>query len=184
MLIQNVHVDNQKDAVDVRIEDGKFAAIKPGLSAKPGEEVIDGQGKVLLPPFIDSHVHLDATLTAGQPEWNETGTLFDGIRIWSERKKDLTIQDVKQRAKKTLLNMVGHGIQHVRSHVDVTDPHLIALQALLELKHEMQDVVDLQLVAFPQEGILSYPHGKKLMKQAVKEGADVVGGIPHFEFTT
>lgn len=77
MLIQNVHVDNQKDAVDVRIEDGKFAAIKPGLSAKPGEEVIDGQGKVLLPPFIDSHVHLDATLTAGQPEWNETGTLLD-----------------------------------------------------------------------------------------------------------
>ena len=140
MLIQNVHVDNQKDAVDVRIEDGKFAAIKPGLSTKPGEEVIDGQGKVLLPPFIDSHVHLDATLTAGQPEWNETGTLVDGIRI--------------------------------------------ALQALLELKHEMQDVVDLQLVAFPQEGILSYPHGKKLMKQAVKEGADVVGGIPHFEFTT
>ncbi|MFR0609596.1 cytosine deaminase [Limosilactobacillus mucosae] len=184
MLIQNVHVDNQKDAVDVRIEDGKFEAIKSGLTAKPGEEVIDGQGKVLLPPFIDSHVHLDATLTAGQPEWNETGTLFDGIRIWSERKKDLTIQDVKQRAKKTLLNMVGHGIQHVRSHVDVTDPHLIALQALLELKHEMQDVVDLQLVAFPQEGILSYPHGKKLMKQAVKEGADVVGGIPHFEFTT
>ena len=184
MLIKNVHVDNQKNAVDVRIEDGKFKEIKVGLIANPGEEVIDGQGKVLLPPFIDSHVHLDATLTAGQPEWNETGTLFDGIRIWSERKKDLTIQDVKERAKKTLLNMVSHGIQHVRSHVDVTDPHLIALQALLELKHEMQDVVDLQLVAFPQEGILSYPHGKKLMKQAVKEGADVVGGIPHFEFTT
>lgn len=184
MLIKNVHVDNQSQLVDVQITNGKFAHIKAGLKANPGEEIIDGQGKLLLPPFIDSHVHLDATLTAGQPEWNETGTLFDGIRIWSERKQDLTIADVKSRAKKTLLNMVGHGIQHVRSHVDVTDPHLIALQALLELKTEMKDIVDLQLVAFPQEGILSYPHGKKLMKQAVKEGADVIGGIPHYEFTT
>ena len=133
---------------------------------------------------MDSHVHLDATLTAGQPEWNESGTLFDGIRIWSERKQDLTKEDVKKRARKTIENMVGHGIQHVRSHVDVTDPHLIAAQALLELREELKDQIDLQLVAFPQEGILSYPHGRELMEQAVKEGLDVVGGIPHFEFTT
>lgn len=184
MLIKNVHVDNQKETVDVRISNGKFAEIKPGLSAKDGEPVIDGQGNLLLPPFVDSHVHLDATLTAGQPEWNESCTLFDGIRIWSERKQDLTKEDVKKRAKATIKNMVSHGIQHIRSHVDVTDPHLIAAQALLELREELHDQVDLQLVAFPQEGILSYPHGKELMEQAVKEGLDVVGGIPHFEFTT
>ena len=184
MLLKNVHVDNHEEVVDVRILNGKFSEIKANLAPHDGEEVIDGKENLLLPPFVDSHVHLDATLTAGQPEWNETGTLFDGIRIWSERKQDLTIEDVKSRAKKTLLNMVGHGIQHVRSHVDVTDPHLIAARALLELREELKDQIDLQLVAFPQEGILSYPHGRELMEQAVKEGLDVVGGIPHFEFTT
>lgn len=184
MLIKNVHVNNQPELVDVAITDGKFTAIEAGLTPKPGEQVIEGNGKLLLPPFIDSHVHLDATLTAGQPEFNESGTLFDGIRIWSERKKSLTKEDVKKRAKQTIMKMVGHGIQHVRSHVDVTDPHLIAAQALLELKHDLKDQVDLQLVAFPQEGILSFPHGKELMEQAVKEGLDVVGGIPHFEFST
>lgn len=184
MLLKNVHVDNHEEVVDVRILNGKFSEIKANLTPHDGEEVIDGKENLLLPPFVDSHVHLDATLTAGQPEWNETGTLFDGIRIWSERKQDLTKEDVKSRAKKTLLNMVGHGIQHVRSHVDVTDPHLIATRALLELREELKDQIDLQLVAFPQEGILSYPHGRELMEQAVKEGLDVVGGIPHFEFTT
>ncbi len=181
MLLKNVHVDNHEEVVDVRILNGKFSEIKANLTPHDGEEVIDGKENLLLPPFV---VHLDATLTAGQPEWNETGTLFDGIRIWSERKQDLTKEDVKSRAKKTLLNMVGHGIQHVRSHVDVTDPHLIAARALLELREELKDQIDLQLVAFPQEGILSYPHGRELMEQAVKEGLDVVGGIPHFEFTT
>ncbi|WP_323082150.1 cytosine deaminase [Limosilactobacillus reuteri] len=184
MLLKNVHVDNHEEVVDVRILNGKFSEIKANLAPHDGEEIIDGKENLLLPPFVDSHVHLDATLTAGQPEWNETGTLFDGIRIWSERKQDLTKEDVKSRAKKTLLNMVGHGIQHVRSHVDVTDPHLIAARALLELREELKDQIDLQLVAFPQEGILSYPHGRELMEQAVKEGLDVVGGIPHFEFTT
>lgn len=184
MLIKNVHIDNHEETSDVRIVNGKFKEIAPELTAVANEQVIDGKGNVLLPPFVDSHVHLDATLTAGQPEWNESGTLFDGIRIWSERKQDLTKEDVKKRARKTIENMVGHGIQHVRSHVDVTDPHLIAAQALLELREELKDQIDLQLVAFPQEGILSYPHGRELMEQAVKEGLDVVGGIPHFEFTT
>lgn len=182
MLITNVHINNQPETTALRIIDGKFAAIDSKLQPNPGEEVIDGQGKVLLPPFVDSHIHLDTTLTAGQPEWNESGTLFDGIRIWSERKKSLTIADVKERAKKTLLKQVTNGIQYVRSHVDTTDPDLIALQALLELKDEVKDIVDLQLVAFPQEGILSFPNGKALLEQAVKEGADAVGGVPHYEF--
>ena len=100
MLIKNVHVDNHQEMVDVRIVNGKFKEIAPNLAEATNEQVIDGQGNLLLPPFVDSHVHLDATLTAGQPEWNESGTLFDGIRIWSERKQDLTKEDVKTRAKK------------------------------------------------------------------------------------
>ncbi|MBN7274479.1 cytosine deaminase [Ligilactobacillus pobuzihii] len=182
MLIKNVHINNQTQAQDIRITDGKFNRIAENITPNAQEKVIDGKGNVLLPPFVDSHVHLDTTLTAGEPEWNESGTLFDGIRIWSERKKSLTKKDVKDRAKKTILKQVKNGVQHVRSHVDTTDPHLIAMGALLELKDELKDIVDLQLVAFPQEGILSYPNGKDLLEQAVKEGADAVGGVPHYEF--
>lgn len=182
MLIKNVHINNRSQTQDVRITAGKFSQIATEIKPNAEERVLDGQEKVLLPPFVDSHIHLDTTLTAGEPEWNESGTLFDGIRIWSERKKSLTAKDVKERAKKTILKQIKNGVQHVRSHVDTTDPHLIALQALLELKEELKDIVDLQLVAFPQEGILSYPNGKELLEQAVKEGADAVGGVPHYEF--
>ncbi len=182
MLIKNVHINNQAQAQDIRITDGKFNRIAENITPNAQEKVVDGKGNLLLPPFVDSHVHLDTTLTAGEPEWNESGTLFDGIRIWSERKKSLTKKDVKDRAKKTILKQVKNGVQHVRSHVDTTDPHLIAMEALLELKDELKDIVDLQLVAFPQEGILSYPNGKELLEQAVKEGADAVGGVPHYEF--
>lgn len=183
MLIKNVHIESNDQVQDIRIEDGRFVAIEETIDARDGERVIDGAGELLLPPLIDSHVHLDATRTAGQPEWNETGTLFDGIRIWSERRKTLTKADVKQRAKATIREQVANGIQIVRSHVDVTDPNLTALEALLEVRDEVKDVVDLQLVAFPQSGILSFPHGKELMEQAVKMGVDVIGGIPHYEFT-
>lgn len=182
MLIKNVHINNQAQAQDIRITDGKFNRIAENIIPNAQEKVLDGKGNVLLPPFVDSHIHLDTTLTAGEPEWNESGTLFDGIRIWSERKKSLTKKDVKDRAKKTILKQVKNGVQHVRSHVDTTDPHLIAMEALSELKDELKDIVDLQLVAFPQEGILSYPNGKELLEQAVKEGADAVGGVPHYEF--
>ncbi|MCI1954043.1 MAG: cytosine deaminase [Ligilactobacillus acidipiscis] len=182
MLIKNVHINNRSQTQDVRITAGKFSQIATEIKPNAEERVLDGQEKVLLPPFVDSHIHLDTTLTAGEPEWNESGTLFDGIRIWSERKKSLTAKDVKERAKKTILKQIKNGVQHVRSHVDTTDPHLIALQALLELKEELKDIVDLQLVAFPQEGIPSYPNGKELLEQAVKEGADAVGGVPHYEF--
>lgn len=182
MLIRNVHVENGSETKDIRVENGMFSAIEAELQAHPGEEIVDGRGGLLIPPFVDSHVHLDATLTAGEPEWNETGTLFDGIRIWSERKKTLTEEDVRSRARRTIEMMVSHGIQYVRTHVDVTDPRLTALHAMVALREEVRDLVDLQIVAFPQEGILSFPDGRRLMERAVDEGADVVGGIPHFEF--
>lgn len=183
MLIKNVHIQNAEARQDVRIEDGKFAEIAPKLESRDGEQVIDATDKLLLPPFVDPHVHLDATMTAGDPEWNQTGTLFDGIRIWSERKKTLTKEDVKTRAKQAIKIQVANGIQFVRSHVDVTDPNLTALKALIEVREEVKDQVELQLVAFPQEGILSFPNGKELMTEAADLGADAMGGIPHFEFT-
>ncbi|KZX38356.1 cytosine deaminase [Pediococcus acidilactici] len=182
MLIKGVYIENAKEPKDVRVEGGVFQEIAPNLTPHESEEVIEAQGKLLLPPFVDSHVHLDATLTAGDPEWNESGTLFDGIRIWAERKKSLTKKDVKTRALQTLKRQAQHGIQYVRSHVDTTDPNFTALEALLEVKDEVKDFMELQLVAFPQEGIWSFPNGKQLLKQAVAMGVDVIGGIPHFEF--
>ncbi len=131
MLIKNVHIDNQKELNDVRIEKGKFAEIGKNLTSKREEKVIEGKGCLLLPPFVESHIHLDTLLTAGQPRWNESGTLFEGIQILGERRKQLTVKDVQERAKKSIELMVAHGIQYIRSHVDITDPQLISLQALL-----------------------------------------------------
>ena len=157
MIIRNVHIDNADSASDIRVEDQRFTAIESSeshcIKERSGEEVIDGHGGLMIPPFVDPHIHLDAALTAGQPEWNETGTLFDGIRIWSERKKTLSVDDVKDRALRTLKLMAGHGIQYVRTHVDVTDPDLTALHAMLELREQVSDFMDVQIVAFPQEGI-------------------------------
>ncbi len=161
MLIQNVHIENQTALKSIRIENGLITAIESHLEPQQNEKIIDGQQQLALPPFVDPHVHLDSTLTAGQPEWNESGTLFDGIRIWSERKKALTHQDVKDRALKALKMQASHGVQFVRSHVDVTDPELVALKALIEVREEAKDWMTLQLVAFPQEGILSFPNVRR-----------------------
>jgi len=132
---------------------------------------------------VEPHIHLDAALTAGQPRWNRSGTLFEGIECWSERKSSLTQEDVRKRVLDTLEMFGRHGIQYVRTHVDVTDPQLTALKAMIDLRDQVKGFIDLQIVAFPQEGILSYPGGRELMEQAVEVGADVIGGIPHFEFT-
>lgn len=183
MLIKNVYIENSNELTDIRIENGKFEKIAPNLVTMPGEEVVEGNECLVLPPFIESHVHLDTCLTAGDPVWNMSGTLFEGIECWSKRKDKLTRQDVKDRAKRAIGMQVSNGIQHVRTHVDVTDPTLIAMDAMLELKDELKDYVNIQVVAFPQEGIQSYPNGLQLMENAVKMGADCVGAIPHFEFT-
>ncbi len=183
MLIKNISIENNPIATDIRIENGKFTQIAPQLTAHPNEKVIDGTGKLALPPFIESHVHLDTCLTAGDPVWNMSGTLFEGIECWAKRKTKLSKQDVIDRARRAIKMQVTNGVQHIRTHVDVTDPQLIAMAGMLELKEELKDIVNLQIVAFPQEGILSYPNGKALLENAVKMGADCVGAIPHFEFT-
>ncbi|MGM0793267.1 MAG: cytosine deaminase [Bacillota bacterium] len=183
MLIKNAKLRGKDGLWNITVRDRKVAGLSQGdVSDWQGEE-LDVKGALVSAPFIEPHIHLDTTLTAGEPEWNQSGTLFEGIRRWAQRKETLTHEDVKERAKKALKWQIAQGIQHVRTHVDVTDPTLTALKALLEVKEEMAPHVDLQLVAFPQEGILSYPSGAELMEEALKMGADVVGGIPHFEFT-
>lgn len=184
MIIQNATLRGKQGLWQLQITDGTFTKItQQTVAATKDEQVIDVAGSLVLPPFIEPHIHLDTTLTAGEPEWNLSGTLFEGIQRWSQRKQSLTHEDVKVRAKTAIKWQVAQGIQFIRTHVDVTDPELIALKAMLEVKEEMKDFVDIQLVAFPQEGILSYPNGAELLEEALKLGADVIGGIPHFEFT-
>lgn len=183
MLIQNLYIENGEELSDIRIKDGKFAAIGRGLTPEEGEEVADFGGKLALPPFIESHVHLDTCLTAGDPVWNQSGTLFEGIECWSKRKDKLTREDIRRRVKRVVRMQASHGTQYVRTHVDVTDPDLTAMKAMIELREELKDVMEIQIVAFPQEGILSYPNGKELLEEALKMGADAVGAIPHYEFT-
>ena len=183
MLIKNALIENSTESKDIRIENGIFTEIENSLPAKENEEVIDVTGKLVLPPFIESHVHLDTCLTAGEPKWNMSGTLFEGIETWSLRKETLTKEDVKTRVNKVIRKQASNGIQFVRTHVDTTDPNLTAMEALIELREELKDSVEIQIVAFPQEGILSYPNGLELLEESMKMGADAVGAIPHFEFT-
>ncbi len=183
MLFKNAYIENSEKRIDFRVTDGKFDLISENIKAFPNEEVIDLGSKLVLPPFIESHVHLDTSLTAGDPCWNKSGTLFEGIECWGKRKDKLTKEDIKERVRKVVRMQASNGIQFVRTHVDVTDPTLIAMETMLELREELKNIMEIQIVAFPQDGILSFPNGKQLMIDAVKMGADVVGAIPHFEFT-
>jgi len=171
-------------AVDVHVDRGVIVGVEPASpDPVPAHTVIDASGALIAPPYVEPHVHLDTVLTAGEPRWNESGTLWEGIACWSERKPLLSKQDVLDRAAEVLGWYVANGVLHVRSHVDVTDPGLVALDALLELRDEVRDVIDLQLVAFPQEGICSFPKGVELLQEAANRGVDAIGAIPHFEDT-
>ena len=170
--------------VDLFIDSGRFAALAPaGTPAPAGTREIDVGGALISPPYVEPHVHLDTCLTAGEPRWNESGTLWEGIACWSERKATLTRDDVISRVEEVLRWQVANGVLHVRSHVDTTDPSLTALDALIEVRERVRDVVNLQLVAFPQEGITSFPDGEKLLAEAARRGVDAIGAIPHFEDT-
>ncbi|TDN52649.1 cytosine deaminase [Buttiauxella sp. JUb87] len=183
-LIQNVRLVGREGLWQLAFENGRIKAIKPMCETQPeSQQILDGRGGLAIPPFIEPHIHLDTTQTAGQPSWNQSGTLFEGIERWAERKALLTHEDVKQRAWQTLKWQIANGIQFVRTHVDVSDPTLTALKAMLEVKKEAAPWIEVQIVAFPQEGIFSYPNGEGLLEEALRLGADVVGAIPHFEFT-
>jgi len=162
---------------DLGIDNGVF------VTPAAARQTRDLGGRLVTPPLVEPHIHLDAVLTVGQPRPNVSGSLFEGIAIWAQRVQDLTVEDVKDRVRQVLRWQLAHGVQHVRSHVDVCDPSLRALRALVELREEARGIVDLQLVAFPQQGILSFEGGADLMRKAVELGADVVGAIPHYELT-
>ncbi|MEI4951113.1 cytosine deaminase [Aeromonas caviae] len=183
MLIRNVRLAGREGMWQILCQGGVIRAIEPMSTQLLSARELDGEQGLVIPPFIEPHIHLDTTQTAGEPSWNLSGTLFEGIERWAERKALLTHEDVKQRAIQTLKWQIANGIQFVRTHVDVSDPNLVALKAMLEVREEMKEWVELQIVAFPQEGILSYPSGKALLEEALKLGADVIGAIPHFEFT-
>ena len=184
MNIVNARLRGREGLYRLELAGARIAAItaqQAPAEAGPGD--LDAASNLVVPPFIEPHIHLDATLTAGEPAWNMSGTLFEGIERWGERKALVTHEDTKARAKKTIDMLVDHGIQHVRTHVDVTDPTLSALKSMLEVREETRHLIDLQIVAFPQEGIESFKGGRELMTEAIAMGADVVGGIPHFENT-
>src|SRR6202140_4091030 len=160
--------------------------IRAGLIAEPEAEarkVMDLGGALVTPALVEPHIHLDAVLTVGEPRHNLSGSLVEGIAIWAERGPLLSVDDVKRRVRTVLRWQLANGVQFVRSHVDVCDPELRAVRALIELREEIGDQMELQLVAFPQQGIMSFDGGEDLMRRAVDMGVDVVGAIPHFEMT-
>lgn len=183
MKIINARLRHQDALYTLECEQGLFTKITPQSELISQDCDIDANQKLVCAPFVEPHIHLDAVMTAGEPRWNKSGTLFEGIECWSERKRSLSESDVQSRVLKAAELMIANGVQHIRTHVDVTDPNLTALKAMVPLKAKLAPYLDLQIVAFPQEGILSFPNGKALMEQALELGADVVGGIPHFEFT-
>lgn len=179
---QVLHPTEPAAVVDIAIENGNIAAIAPHLEQAARLE-LDLHQQIVSPPFVESHIHLDSALTAGDPRWNQSGTLFEGIEIWRDRKQNLTLEDVKQRAIATLKQQAMQGVLFVRSHADVSEKNLIALKGLLEVREQVKEWITLQVVAFPQDGIYGSPQNEALMEEALELGADVVGGIPHYELT-
>ncbi len=163
------------------IYNGKITQI--GTNLPNCDEEIDLNGKLVLPPYVDPHLHLDYVYTLSElgQEGAGSGTLFEAIELWPQFKKTLTVESVKRLAMKGIKDEVSQGVQHIRTHIDVTDPKFTALKAMLEMKEELKDTVDIQIVAFPQEGMYMYKGGRDLVEEALKMGADVVGGIPHYE---
>ncbi|MGN6082447.1 amidohydrolase family protein [Trinickia sp.] len=168
--------------VDIAIDAGRLVAVAPNLAAKAREE-IDAAGALVAPPFVDAHFHLDATLSYGLPRVNASGTLLEGIALWGELKPQLTQDALIERALQYCDWAVARGLLAIRSHVDVCDPRLLAVEALLEVKRRVAPYLDLQLVAFPQDGLFRSAGAFENLKRAVAMGVDVVGGIPHFERT-
>ena len=173
--------DGRRDH-DIGVRDGRIVAVEPALAATAAEEV-DAAGQLVTPPFVDAHFHMDSTLSYGLPRINQSGTLLEGIALWGELKPTLTQDAIVERALNYCEWAVGKGLLAIRSHVDVCDPRLLAVEALLQVRERVKPYLDLQLVAFPQDGVLRSPGALALLKRALDLGVDVVGGIPHFERT-
>ena len=182
LIIRNANLADGRVNIDIGIADGRILAVQPALAASTAE-VIDAQGQLVTAPFVDAHFHMDSTLSYGLPRVNQSGTLLEGIALWGELKPLLTQDAIIERALAYCDWAVAKGLLAIRSHVDVCDPRLLAVEALLEVKRRVAPYLDLQLVAFPQDGVLRAPDALENLARALDMGADVVGGIPHFERT-
>jgi cytosine deaminase len=182
LKITNANLPDGRKGVDIGVRDGRIAAIEHNLAGEAGE-VIDADGQLVSPPFVDCHFHMDATLSLGQPRYNESGLLLEGIQIWGELKPLLTHEAVIERALNYCDLAVAQGLLAIRTHVDICDERLLGVEALLEVKKRVAPYIDLQLVAFPQDGLYRFPNAEALLTRALDMGVDVVGGIPHFERT-
>ncbi|RBP06512.1 cytosine deaminase [Roseiarcus fermentans] len=182
LVVRNAALPDGRKGQDVAVAAGRIVAIGPGLESEAGETV-DARGFLLAPPFVDCHFHMDATLSLGQPRLNQSGTLLEGIALWGELKPHLTHEAVAQRALRYCDLAVSQGLLAVRSHVDICDDRLLAVEALIDVKKRVAPYLDLQLVAFPQDGYFRSPSAAGNLKRALDLGVDAVGGIPHFERT-
>jgi len=182
LIVRNATLPDGASGLDIAVENGVIAEVAPAIAAEAAQE-IDAQGHLVSPPFVDSHFHMDATLSLGLPRLNQSGTLLEGIALWGELKPDLTVEALKERALALCRWSVAKGTLAIRSHVDICDDRLLAVEALLEVRETVKDVIDLQLVAFPQDGYLRCPNARENMRRALDKGVDIVGGIPHFERT-
>ncbi|MBT3170800.1 MAG: amidohydrolase family protein, partial [Rhodospirillaceae bacterium] len=182
LILRGATLPDGRTGIDIAIKGGKIAALEAGIGAGAARE-IDVSGRLVTPPFIDAHFHMDATLTYGYPRYNESGTLLEGIELWHDLKPSLSHDWYIERALEYCDWAVGRGLLAIRSHVDTTDPTLGAVAALVEVREQVKDYIDLQLVAFPQDGYLRSPIGVENLAKALDMGVDVVGGIPHFERT-
>ncbi|MFT3721383.1 amidohydrolase family protein [Pseudorhodoferax sp.] len=182
LLVTNASLPDGRAGMSVAVRDGRIAEVAEGLRA-PAHEVLDAQGLLLAPHFCDPHFHMDATLSYGLPRVNQSGTLLEGIALWGELKPLLTADALVERALAYCDWAVARGLLAIRTHVDTSDPSLLAVEALLDVRRRVAPYLDLQLVAFPQDGVLRTPGGLDNLRRALDMGVDVVGGIPHFERT-
>jgi cytosine deaminase len=182
LLIKNATLPDGRTGIDVLVAGGRIVNVARNINAAAGA-VVDAAGQLLSPPFVDAHFHMDSTLTYGMPRVNQSGTLQEGIALWGELKPQLTQDAVVERALTYCDWAVGKGLLAIRSHVDVCDPKLLAVEALLHVREKVKPYLDLQLVAFPQDGLLRSAGALDQLKRALAMGVDVVGGIPHFERT-
>jgi cytosine deaminase len=181
-MIRNANLPDGRKEMDIAVENGRIVEVGPNIEA-PAAREIEASGRLATPPFVDSHFHMDSTLSYGHPRVNESGTLLEGIELWGELKPHLTVERIKARASQLCHWAIARGTLAIRSHVDVSDDRLLAVNALLEVRAEVKPYIDLQLVAFPQDGYLRYPASAANLERALALGIEVVGGIPHFERT-
>ncbi|MGO8173913.1 cytosine deaminase [Rhizobium ruizarguesonis] len=182
LIVRNANLPNGRKGIDIGIQGGKIITAEPNLQAQAQEE-IDATGRLVSPPFVDPHFHMDATLSLGLPRMNVSGTLLEGIALWGELRPIVTKEELVDRALRYCDLAVTQGLLFIRSHVDTSDPRLVTVEAMIEVREKVAPYIDLQLVAFPQDGYYRSPGAIDALDRALDMGVDIVGGIPHFERT-